>query len=137
MKLKGLGVKLTGPRQAVVQLLLQSRGHLSADDLVARLRAGGQKGSRATVYRLLSVLQKAGVIDVHDFDQRRRVVEPMVGRVHHDHLYCISCGRIIEFSNEEIERLQDQVLKKHRFQMIYHSHKIFGYCSSCRKKPTV
>lgn len=132
--LREQGVKLTRPRLAVVRLLLESKTHLSADDLVDRAKAKGLRASRATVYRLLAVLRSAGVIDVHDFDQRKRVVEPMVGRLHHDHLYCIGCGKIIEFSNSEIERLQEQVLRAHQFRMIYHSHKIFGYCKSCHKR---
>ncbi len=133
-RLKEQSVKLTRPRLAVVQLLLESKTHLSVEELADRVKAKGLRASRATVYRLISVLKQCGLIDVHDFDQRRRVVEPMVGRVHHDHLFCIGCSRIIEFSSPEIERLQEEVLQKHHFQMIYHSHKIFGTCQACRKK---
>jgi Fur family ferric uptake transcriptional regulator len=133
-KLREQNVKLTRPRMAVVQLLMDAKTHLSADELVDRVKAKGLRASRATVYRLISVLRQCGVIDVHDFDQRKRVVEPMVGRVHHDHLYCIGCGKIIEFANEQIEKLQDKILKEHQFHMIYHSHKIFGYCRACHRK---
>jgi Fur family transcriptional regulator, ferric uptake regulator len=55
----------------------------------------------------------------------------MVGRAHHDHMYCISCGKVIEFEEEAIERLQEMVTQRHRFTAVYHSHKIFGYCAAC------
>ena len=76
-------------------------------------------------------MSRSGLIDGHDFDNGKRVYEPMVGRAHHDHLYCIVCSKVIEFTEDAIERLQDRVVARHKFTAVYHSHKIFGYCSKC------
>jgi Fur family ferric uptake transcriptional regulator len=135
--MKSRGLKLTGPRRRVVEKLLSVKGHVGADDLIELLRKDRTPVSKATVYRTLAVVSQSGLIDGHDFDSGRRVYEPMVGRAHHDHLYCIHCGKVIEFQEEAIERLQDMVVARHRFTPVYHSHKIFGYCSACRDKAPV
>jgi len=126
------GLKLTGPRKRVVEKILSVKGHVTADELIELLRKDRTPVSKATVYRTLALVSQSGLIDGHDFDSGRRVYEPMVGRAHHDHLYCIHCGKVIEFSEEAIERLQDMVVSRHKFTPVYHSHKIFGYCSDCR-----
>ena len=132
--MRSQGFKLTGPRKRVVQKLLSIKGHVAADDLVEELRRDRTPVSKATVYRTLAIVSQSGLVDGHDFDRGKRVYEPMVGRAHHDHMYCIACGKVIEFSEEAIERLQDMVVARHRFTPVYHSHKIFGYCSKCAQR---
>ena len=132
--IRSRGLKLTAPRRRVVLKLLEVKGHVAADELLELLRKGRTPVSKATVYRTLALVSQSGLIDGHDFDSGRRVYEPMVGRAHHDHMYCIHCGKVIEFQEEAIERLQDMVVARHRFTPVYHSHKIFGYCSGCRDK---
>ncbi len=135
--MKSRGFKLTRPRRRVVEKLLAVKGHVTADDLIDLLRKGGTPVSRATVYRTLGIVSQSGLIDGHDFQGGKKVYEPMVGRAHHDHLFCISCGKVIEFSEEAIERLQDLVVARYRFTPVYHSHKIFGYCETCTPKPAL
>lgn len=132
--LKSRGLKLTRSRRLVAEKLVAARKHVSADDLIEMLRRDRTPVSKATVYRTLGVLQRSGLFDGHDFGIGRKVYEPMVGRAHHDHLYCISCGTVIEFEEPRIERLQDKVCARHKFAVVYHSHKLFGYCSDCRHK---
>ncbi len=132
--MRSRGFKLTRPRRKVVEKLLAVKGHVTADELIEQLRRGGTPVSRATVYRTLSIVSQSGLIDGHDFESGKKLYEPMVGRAHHDHLYCISCGRVIEFTEEGIERLQETVVARHRFTPVYHSHKIFGYCEKCTPK---
>ena len=132
--MKGRGFKLTSPRRRVVEKLLAVKGHVSADELFDLLRKDKEDVSRATVYRTLSIVSQSGLVDGHDFNGGRRVYEPMVGRAHHDHLYCIACGRVFEFEDDAIEKLQEAVVARHRFTPVYHSHKIFGYCESCVPK---
>ena len=132
--MRSRGLKLTGPRKRVVEKILSVKGHVTADELIELLRKDRTPVSKATVYRTLALVSQSGLIDGHDFDSGRRVYEPMVGRAHHDHLYCIHCGKVIEFSEEAIERLQDMVVARHRFTPVYHSHKIFGYCSGCAER---
>lgn len=130
------GYRVTPARRRIVQALLEAKGHMSADDLVDSFRGQGERVSKATVYRTLSLLKESGLFDAHDFGTGRQVYEPKEGRRHHDHLYCIQCGRIIEFANEEIERQQGIVARRFRFRAIYHSHKIFGFCERCvRERP--
>jgi Fur family ferric uptake transcriptional regulator len=132
--MRSRGLKLTAPRRRVVVKLLEVKGHVAADELIELLRKGRTPVSKATVYRTLALVSQSGLIDGHDFNSGRRVYEPMVGRAHHDHMYCIHCGKVIEFEEEAIERLQDMVVARHKFTPVYHSHKIFGYCSGCRDK---
>ena len=129
--MKSRGLKLTGPRRRVVEKLLAVKGHVAADDLIDRLRRDKTPVSKATVYRTLALVSQSGLIDGHDFDKGKRVYEPMIGRAHHDHLCCITCGKVIEFEEEAIELLQEKVVQRHQFIPVYHSHKIFGYCSAC------
>jgi Fur family ferric uptake transcriptional regulator len=124
-------LRLTRPRRLVVERLMKAHDHLSADDLADQLRRGGSGVSKATVYRTLGLLKESGLFDAHDFGIGKLLYEPMLGTPHHDHLFCIRCSRIIEFSNAEIERQQEIVQRKYRFKALYHSHKIFGYCSRC------
>jgi Fur family ferric uptake transcriptional regulator len=128
------GLKLTGPRRRVVEKLLSVKGHVAADDLIEQLRKDKTPVSKATVYRTLSLVSQSGLIDGHDFDGGKRLYEPMVGRAHHDHLYCVACGKVIEFEDDAIEKLQDAVVRRHQFTPVYHSHKIFGYCAVCKSK---
>lgn len=128
------GFKLTRPRRRVVEKLLAVKGHVSADELFDLLRKDQDDVSRATVYRTLSIVSQSGLVDGHDFDGGRRVYEPMVGRAHHDHLFCVACGKVIEFEEEAIEKLQEAVVARHRFTPVYHSHKIFGYCEACKPR---
>jgi Fur family ferric uptake transcriptional regulator len=132
--LRRRGQKLTAPRRRVVESLLRARSHMAADDLIDELRRAGTPVPKATVYRTLALMRECGLFDAHDFDQGRRLYEPMMGRQHHDHLYCIGCGDVIEFSEERIEELQERIVKRHGFTAVYHSHKIFGYCRACASK---
>ncbi|MBI2933354.1 MAG: transcriptional repressor [Planctomycetes bacterium] len=132
--LKTHGLKLTASRRLVVEKLAGTHGHISADDLLDLLRRDKTPVSKATVYRTLSILEESGLFDGHDFGSGRKLYEPVVGRAHHDHLYCINCGRVIEFEEPRIERLQQEVVTHHQFTPVYHSHKIFGYCADCRDK---
>lgn len=132
--LQSVGLKLTRPRRLVAEKLLAARRHVSADEILEMLRRDRTPVSKASVYRSLAILQESGLFDGHDFGQGRKVYEPMVGRAHHDHLYCIACGDVLEFEEPRIEELQDEVVRRYRFTPVYHSHKIFGYCRDCRDK---
>jgi len=130
--MRSRGLKLTAPRRRVVEKLLAVKGHVAADDLIDQLRKDKTPVSKATVYRTLALVSQSGLIDGHDFDKGKRLYEPMVGRAHHDHMYCIACGKVIEFEDDGIERIQDEIVRRYRFTPVYHSHKIFGYCSGCK-----
>lgn len=127
------GLRLTRPRLRILEAALAREDHFSADELAERLRRAPEGVSKATVYRTLALLRESGFLEEHDFGGGRKFYEPAMGRTHHDHLVCIGCGRITEFVNERIERMQDQVARRERFTPVTHSLKIFGYCRGCRK----
>ncbi|MHC4605818.1 MAG: Fur family transcriptional regulator [Planctomycetota bacterium] len=132
--LRRRGLKLTAPRRRVTKKLLSLRGHFNAEELQDMLKKDGTPVSKATVYRTLSLLEECGIFDSHDFGGGPKVYEKAVDRAHHDHLCCIACGALIEFHEPAIEHLQKKVVRRYGFAPVYHSHKIFGYCTRCAKK---
>lgn len=129
-------LKVTRPREVIVENILKSRAgeHFTADQLWERLRKKDRRVSKATVYRTLGLLVQKKMVEEHDFGKGEKYYERMVERPHHDHLICIRCGRIIEFENPQIERLQEAIASREGFKIAYHSHKLFGTCSRCHSK---
>ena len=130
--LKEKGLKLTEQRKQLLQKALMHHKHFSAEDLYESLRQKRAGISRATVYRTLKLLASHNVLDVHDFDRGYRLYESRLGRHHHDHLVCLTCGRITEFENPDIETEQEKVARRHHFKILSHSHKRYGLCNRCR-----
>ena len=123
-------LKLTSQRRTILRNSMHD-GHFSADTLLHFCKKEDPSISKATVYRTLALLKESGVLEEQDFGDGKKLYERAQGRKHHDHFVCIRCGKIIEFENHPIERLQDLEGKKHRFKIVYHSLKLFGYCKSC------
>ena len=134
--LKKNGLAFTSARAAILTGIVASRGHFDADALHEQLKDAGTKLSSATIYRTLPLFVRSGIIKETLRASGRARYEPAWGRAHHDHLECVVCGRIIEFRDDELERLQDQVCRKHRFRPVEHRLGIRGYCAACRKKAT-
>ncbi|MBK8206935.1 MAG: transcriptional repressor [Planctomycetes bacterium] len=124
--------KLTSQRRSLVQKIVEmAKTHFTADDLVAEFFDARPRVSKATIYRSLSVMVEAGILEEHQFGNSYKVYELSEGRPHHDHLICTHCGKILEFFNAEMEELQEKVAKKHGFHATHHSQKIFGVCQQC------
>ena len=119
--LKKLGLKVTHPRIRILEIL-GSEGvrHLSAEDLYRRLLADGEDIGLATVYRGLTQFEAAGLVEKHNFEGGTAVYELDRGQ-HHDHMVCVESGKVIEFSNAEIERLQKQIAAEHGYEIEDHS----------------
>ncbi|WP_395771383.1 ferric iron uptake transcriptional regulator [Arenimonas sp.] len=119
--LKKLGLKVTHPRIRILEIL-GSEGvrHLSAEDLYRRLLADGEDIGLATVYRVLTQFEAAGLVEKHNFEGGTAVYELDRGQ-HHDHMVCVETGKVIEFSNAEIERLQKQIAAEHGYDIEDHS----------------
>jgi len=134
--LRDEGMKLTSPRRALLEAILTSNlDHFDADGLhLALSRAGKPRISRATVYRTLEVLVKGGILSKVQLNSSSYFYEPLVGRRHHDHMICVKCGKITEFSEPKIEALQDRICAEKRFSATHHSLKIYGFCSACASK---
>ncbi len=119
--LKKAGLKATLPRIRILHILEDSdERHLSAEDVYKTLLEHGEEVGRATVYRVLTQFEAAGLVIRHNFDSGHSVFELDQGG-HHDHMVCLKTGQVIEFENEEIERLQEEIAKAHGYDLIEHS----------------
>ena len=124
------GEKLTEPRRILVRHIFSSHKHFDADELVADLHNAGRRVSRSTVYRTLRLLVEAGLL--REFRLTNRTVyEHDYGYPSHDHLYCTECNTIVEFRNDEIQRLREAVSLEHGFRAVGHRFVISGICPAC------
>ena len=119
--LKKAGLKATLPRIRILHILEESIGkHLSAEDVYKVLLDHGEEVGLATVYRVLTQFEAAGLVMRHNFDSGHSVFELNSG-THHDHMVHLDTGEIIEFQNEEIEDIQKKIAKKHGYELVEHS----------------
>jgi Fur family ferric uptake transcriptional regulator len=124
------GLKMTSQRRTIARVLSESDDHPDVELLHKRTHKLDSKISMATVYRTVRLFEEAGVIDKHDFgDGRARYEE--TGEEHHDHLIDMKSGQVIEFSNEEIEKLQHMVAEKLGYQLV--GHRLELYCLPVKK----
>ena len=127
-ELKKAGLKATLPRIYVLQLLLANEGeHMSAEVVYRKLHESGVDVNLATVYRVLTQFQEAGLVERHQFDATTSVFE-LKPDAHHDHMVCVRCHRVIEYVSPEIEALQDKIAKDHGFDIVDHTHVIYVTC---------
>lgn len=127
------GLKRSDQREAILEVFLKAKGHVSVDDLLGLVQRRYPDVGRATVYRTLKLFQEAGLASELAFDGRSRF-EVDWNRAHHDHLICQGCGEIFEFTSPEIERLQDAVASRIGFVIRGHRHQVFGDCAACSAK---
>jgi len=120
-ELRKAGLKVTLPRVKILQLLESaSEQHLSAEDVYKMLLDAGEDVGLATVYRVLTQFESAGLVMRHNFDGGHSVFELDRGD-HHDHMVCTDSGKVIEFHNEKIEELQHQIAEEHGYELTGHS----------------
>ena len=120
-ELRKAGLKVTLPRLKILEILESSRQrHLSAEDIYKELLETGEDIGLATVYRVLTQFEAAGLVTRHNFEGGHSVFEMDEGK-HHDHMVCVETGEVVEFIDEEIERLQNKIAKSHNFELIDHS----------------
>jgi Fur family ferric uptake transcriptional regulator len=133
--LKTRALKLTAQRRRIFERVFATHEHFSAERLYGWMRDEVGSGvSRATVYRTLSLLVEGGFLETLDAGQGELLYEHVLGHRHHDHLMCIDCGRIEEFTDERIEALQGEVATRKGFTLHYHNLRLFGTCASCTRK---
>ncbi|MEA1940031.1 MAG: transcriptional repressor [Candidatus Caldatribacteriota bacterium] len=132
LKIKEL--KYTSERKLIVKTILSFHKHFNVEEVFEKLRKQGNHISRATIYRAIPLLLKSGLISEALRCQDKISYENIFNKKHHDHLLCVKCGKIIEFYNEKIEKLQEEVCRQHNFVPIEHRLGIKGYCEDCYKK---
>lgn len=127
--LKHIGLKATLPRRKILELFESSKvRHLSAEDVYKSLLAEGLDVGLATVYRVLTQFEQAGLLSRQHFEAGKAVFELNQGG-HHDHLVCLQCGRVEEFFDGEIEKRQGEIAKSHGFELRGHSLALYADCS--------
>ncbi len=132
--LKKLGLKVTGPRIKILKILEERESHhLSAEDVYRILKEGNEDVGLATVYRVLTQFESAGLVTRHNFEGGYSVFELNEGE-HHDHLVCIKCGHVEEFIDDNIEQRQREIAENAGYQMTDHSLNIYGICAKCNAK---
>jgi len=120
-ELRKVGLKVTAPRVKILHILESSADkHMSAEDVYRALFEAGEDVGLATVYRVLTQFESAGLIQRHNFDSGHSVFELADGD-HHDHMVCLDTGKILEFHSEDIERLQKLIAEQHGFELVDHS----------------
>ena len=120
-ELRKAGLKITLPRLKILEILENADNrHLSAEDIYRDLLESGEEIGLATVYRVLTQFEGAGLVTRHNFEGGHSVFELDDGE-HHDHMVCVDSGDVIEFKSDEIEQLQNDVAEKHGFELIDHS----------------
>jgi len=140
---KGCGYRITIPRQIILQILDETEGHLSAEDIYLKVYKIYPTFGLATVYRILELLVDMNLISKFDFGDGRARYELIRGAkepVHHHHLVCTNCGRIInytDFIDEEIElikKTEEELSKKYNFKIKNHHIQFYGLCENCLRK---
>lgn len=120
-ELRKAGLKVTLPRVKILQILENSeQRHLSAEDVYKALLEAGEDVGLATVYRVLTQFESAGLVERHNFDGGHSVFELDRGD-HHDHMVCVESGKVIEFHNEQIEALQEKIAEEHGYEITGHN----------------
>ena len=135
-ELEHAGLKATGPRMKILEIFqeasLQGKRHMSADDVYKALLAEDMDVGLATVYRVLTQFESAGILVRHHFDEGRATYELQEGH-HHDHIVCVRCGKLEEFVDPAIEQAQRVVAGRLGYELTDHSLVLYGVCSECRK----
>jgi len=121
-------LRYTPQRQEVWDEICATKEHRDAEDIYNSLRKRQTNVSRATVYRTIDILVKNNLVRRLDLGDGRSRFQNKMGIAHHDHIVCLDCRKIVEFMNEKIEELQEQVAKEMGFEIVRHVHQLFGRC---------
>lgn len=132
--LKKAGLKVTLPRMKILEFLEHSKiRHQSAEDIYRAMLDDGEEIGLATVYRVLTQFEAAGLVERHHFESGQAVFE-LNEKGHHDHIVCVMCGKVEEFYDEMIETRQNEVATEKGYEVTDHSLTLYGKCSDCLKK---
>jgi Fur family ferric uptake transcriptional regulator len=117
-------------REVILGAFLDAKGHITAEEVHQRVRAKSGTIGYTTVYRTLKLLVEAGLAQERHFADG--VARYEVEHEHHDHLVCLSCGKIVEFECDTIEARQEEIASSYNFTLLRHRHELYGHCESCQ-----
>ncbi|MGH7530271.1 MAG: Fur family transcriptional regulator [Gemmatimonadales bacterium] len=124
---------VTQQRLAIAEVIFCSGAHLSAEEIAQRVAARGTPVGTATIYRTLDLLVKSGLVKEHDFGDGFKRYEPGSGTQPHEHCICSSCGAVMEFSNDRLERMIALLAEEVEFRPHHHRLEVYGLCRSCQQ----
>lgn len=128
--LRRRNLSLTRQREEILRVFLHSEGHWSADELAGRVRAANPGIGLSTIYRTLKLLVECGIAEEHRFGGDVALYEP--AQEHHEHMICLTCDRILEFEDDELEALKARIAASHGFRMVRHTLQVYGVCRECQ-----
>ena len=135
--LRDHSLPVTHQREAIAAAIFHANAHVSVDDVERTLRDQGFRTGTATVYRTLDLLVRAGLVQEHDFGEGFKRYEPIVAQSHHEHLICLNCGKVVEFSSDRIERMKQLIADQYDFRPHHHRLEIYGVCRDCQRRDAV
>jgi Fur family ferric uptake transcriptional regulator len=130
--LKENNIRNSEQRNNVLEVFLNTEKHLTVAELYNLVNKKYPEIGYATIYRAMKVICDSGIADELDFGDGVKRFEHKYGHDHHDHLICVECGKYIEVCNPQIEKLQDEMGKKHGFKIYRHKLNIYGVCKECQ-----
>jgi len=133
--LKRVGLKHTDQRDTILRTFLETRDHLSTDELFRLVRKKDGKIGFTTVYRTLKLLAECGLASVVPFPDGMARYEHQFNRRNHHHMVCTECGASVEFFSPEVSKLEEEIGHKYHFEATRHNFQIYGICEDCRKQP--
>ena len=125
-------LKITKQRRIVLKIFLECKNHVSVEELYNVVLKTEPKIGLATVYRTLALLTKSGLALETDFGDGQKRYESSYRSLHHDHMVCTECGKILEFNHPLIEKYQEEVAKQKNFKITSHKLDLFGLCNDCK-----
>ncbi|HLI63996.1 MAG TPA: Fur family transcriptional regulator [Terriglobales bacterium] len=132
--LRRVGLKRTGQRDTILRTFLDTRDHLSTDELYRLVKMRDNRIGFTTVYRTLKLLAESGLASEVAFNDGISRYEHQYQRRSHHHMVCTECGSSVEFFSPEIERIEQEIGRKHKYLPTRHTFQIYGICAKCRKK---
>lgn len=129
--LRSQGLKNTNQRMTILEAFLDSTSHYSTEELYLLLRKKHPRIGYATVHRTLKLFAECGIAIELNFGDGQARYEPLNKEQHHDHLVCTRCGKVIEFTEPRIEKIQEDVAHQYGFIIINHRHELYGLCALC------
>lgn len=126
------GLRSTRQRDLILDVFLSSHEHLSVEELYLKVKASHPGVGQATVYRTLKLFVEAGLAREMTLSDGQTRYEHLLAGEHHDHLICTGCGTIVEFEDETIERVQDEIAVRHGYTISSHRLELYGLCPACK-----
>lgn len=127
------GLKYTRERERICEKVKNFPDHFDGEGLYEALKKDNENIARGTIFRTIPLLLESGVIQLSVGKGKGEFFERSNSKSHHDHIICVSCGKVIEYTCEKIEALQEVICKKYNAQLLFHDHKLYVHCEKCRK----